>query len=162
MNNLKGVEEKEAKAWLAKAAEVARKSFCLNRKCGTVIVKDGELIGEGYNAPPLDDVSKRRCLVTYDFPQKPNFDRTCCVHAEWRAIIDALRRNPEKVKGSRLYFTGLDENDNLKKSGKPSCTVCSRMSLDVGIAEFVLWHEQGICVYPTDEYNELSYEYGRN
>jgi hypothetical protein len=33
------------------------------------------------------------------------------------------------------------------------------MALDAGIAEFVLWHEEGICVYPTAEYNKLSHEY---
>jgi hypothetical protein len=31
--------------------------------------------------------------------------------------------------------------------------------LDVGISEFVLWHEQGITIYDTDEYNNLSFWY---
>ena len=156
---INSAEEKEVIKWMDKADRVARKSLCLKSRCGTVIVKNGEVIGEGYNAPPLDNPKYRTCLNKYQLPQKFKFDRTCCVHAEQRAIMDALRKNPEKLKGSRLYFIRLDKNGNKKKAGKPYCTVCSRMALDVGIAEFVLWHKEGICVYPTDEYNKLSYQY---
>jgi len=143
---------------MEKAGEVAKRALCLKAKCGTVIVKDGEIIGEGYNAPPLDKEENRMCSKEFG-PGKPKFDKTCCMHAEWRAIMDALKRNSEKLKESKLYFTRVDENGQIKKSGKPYCTVCSRMALDAGIEKFVLWHEEGICEYSTDEYNQLSYEY---
>jgi len=143
---------------MKEAAKIAEKARCLRAKCGTVIVKDGEIIGKGYNAPPLDKEENRMCDKEFG-PGKPKYDKTCCMHAEWRAIIDALRKNPEKLKGSRLYFTRVAENGEIKKSGKPLCTVCSRMALDTGIDKFVLWHEDGIREYPTDEYDRLSYEY---
>ena len=76
-----------------------------------------------------------------------------------RAIIDTLKKNSDKIVGSRLYFVRLDINNKPKKSKKPYCTICSKMALDVGIKEFVLWHERGICVYNTEEYNELSSQY---
>ncbi|MDD5098456.1 MAG: deaminase [Candidatus Pacebacteria bacterium] len=152
-------EEKEAIEWMDKTIEIAKKALCSNAKCGAIIVKNGEVIGEGYNAPPLDGESNRKCSNEYNLPQKFKYDRTCCVHAEQRAIMDALRKNPDKISGSRLYFLRVDDNGNIKKSGKPYCTVCSRLALDAGIKEFVLWHEQGICVYSTDEYNDLSYQY---
>ena len=153
------IEEKEAMNWIDKAVEIAKKSLCLRSKCGAVIVKEGKIIGEGYNAPPLDNPVFRTCLDEYQLPQKFKYDRTCCVHAEQRAIMDALRKNPEKLKGSRLYFIRLDKKNNKKMAGKPYCTVCSRMALDVGISEFVLWHKEGICVYTTAGYNKLSYQY---
>ena len=81
------------------------------------------------------------------------------MHAEWRAIMDALKTNPQAIKGSKLYFTRVGDNGQIKKSGKPYCTVCSRMALDAGIDRFILWHEGGICSYSADEYNELSYSY---
>lgn len=158
MDYLKGKQEKEAIGWMKKAAEVAEMASCFKAKCGTVIVKKGKLIGKGYNAPPLDEEKNRVCNEEFGVG-KPKSDRTCCMHAEWRAIMDALKRNPEKLKGSKLYFTRIDENGEIKKSGKPYCTVCSRMALDVGIAYFILWHEEGILEYPTDEYNKLSYKY---
>lgn len=73
--------------------------------------------------------------------------------------MDALRNNSEKIQGSQLYFTRVDDEGNIKKSGDPFCTVCSRFALDAGIAEFMLWNDTGICSYPTDEYNKLSYAY---
>jgi deoxycytidylate deaminase len=158
MEFLKEQREKEAIEYMNKAAQVAARALCLNAKCGTVIVKDGEIIGEGYNAPPLDKEENRTCNKEL-CPGKPKFDKTCCMHAEWRAITDALKRSPEKLDGSILYFMRVDENGKLQKSGKPYCTVCSRMALDAGIDRFVLWHNEGICEYPTNEYNRLSYEY---
>lgn len=158
MEYLKGQQENEAMLWMNKAVEVAKKALCLRVKCGTIIVKDGEIIGEGYNAPPLDLEENQTCNEEFG-PGKLKYDRTCCMHAEWRAIMDALRRNPEKIKGSNLYFIRIDESGEIKKSGKPYCTVCSRMALDVGIEKFLLWHEEGISEYSTDKYNRLSYEY---
>lgn len=156
---LKNNEEKEAIGWMEKAGEVAGRALCLRAKCGTVIVKAGEVIGSGYNAPPLDDEANRTCLDEYQFSKKPKSDRTCCIHAEWRAIMDALKNNPDKIEGSKLYFTRVDESGKLLRSGQPYCTVCSRLALDSGISFFVLWHEEGIREYPAGEYNTLSYEF---
>lgn len=143
---------------MEKAAAVAARSLCHKAKCGSVIVKDWEVIGKGYNAPPLDKEENRTCDTEFA-SGKPKYDQTCCMHAEWRAIFDALKSNSEKLFGSTLYFCRLDEHGSIKKVGKPYCTVCSRLALDAGIATFVLWHDDGICEYPTDEYNRLSYEY---
>ena len=73
--------------------------------------------------------------------------------------MDALRRNPDKLPGSALYFIRLDEEGKPKFSGQPYCTICSKLALDQGLAEFILWHESGITAYPTDEYNDLSYDF---
>jgi deoxycytidylate deaminase len=150
MEYLTGQQEKEAIGWMRSAAHVAEKALCLETKCGTVIVCDSEIIGEGYNAPPLDKKEGRIC------GNEPG--PSSCVHAEWRAIMSALKSNPEKIQGSKLYFVRVDENGNIKKSGKPYCTVCSRLALDASIATFALWHEEGIIEYPNDEYNKLSYQ----
>ena len=151
-------KEKEAIRWMSEAAQVAKKALCYKAKCGTVIINEGEIIGKGYNAPPLDREENRTCDTKFG-PGKPKYDQTCCMHAEWRAIMDTLKHNPQKLRGSKLYFTRVDENDEIKKSGRPYCTVCSRMALDAGIDTFVLWHADGIYEYPTDEYNQLSYSY---
>lgn len=152
-------EVKEADKFIDEAVKVAEKSLCMRSKCGSVIVKNKKIIGKGYNAPPLDDIKNRKCLNTYKLPQKFKYDRTCCVHAEQRAIMDALVKNPKKLKGSRLYFIRLDEKGNMEMAGEPYCTVCSRMALDCGISEFVLLRKEGITVYNTKEYNNRSYDF---
>lgn len=141
------------------AAEEASKATCNKAHCGTVIVKDGEIIGRGYNSPPLEDESQRTCGEVWDFTKKPRYDLTCCMHAEWRAILDACKRNPDKISGSRLYFIRLAENGSREEAGKPFCTVCSRLALDSGVAEFVLWNKGQAEVHKTTGYNKESYEY---
>lgn len=150
----------EHEEWFKKAGRVATKALCLRAKCGAVIVSDGVVIGFGYNAPPVDDISSRKCLdENYDRTRKPKYDLTCCVHAEWRAMIDALKNNEEKLWGAILYYVRLDDNSNIHRSGLPFCTVCSRLALDVGIAKFGLWHENEMMLYDTHDYNERSYAY---
>lgn len=150
----------EHEEWFKEAGSVAQNALCLRAKCGAVIVVDGLVIGSGHNAPPGDDISSRKCRdENYDRTKKPKYDLTCCMHAEWRAIIDALKKNKEKLRGATLYYVRLDDKGHLRRSGTPFCTVCSRIALDVGIAKFGLWHESGITLYDTHDYNERSYAY---
>ena len=144
MNLLSGTEKESALEFLIKTAEVARSSTCDRAHCGSTIVKNNEIIGRGFNSPPGNDENSRRCSCEKTSYNQKITDKTCCVHAEQRAIIDALKNNSDKLIDSRLYFIRLDEEDNPTYSGKPYCTICSKMALDVGIKEFVLFHKEGI------------------
>lgn len=146
--------------YFEEAGKEARRSLCLRDKCGAIIVLDGNIVGRGYNAPPNDDISQRMCKEELVVSFKPKSDRTCCVHAEWRAIIDAIR-NKKDISGSTLYFIRVDNSGNLLRSGEPYCTVCSRLVLDTGIKYFALWHDNGVKLYDTKEYNKLSYDFHR-
>lgn len=159
MKLLKGNEEKEALKFIDEAAKIALNSSCERSKCGSVIVKEGEIIGKGYNSPAGNFESQRRCSCDKNKYHKKVTDKTCCVHAEQRAIMDVLKFNGNKIENSRLYFIRLDENNKKSEAGKPYCTICSKMALDAGVKEFVLLHKEGITVYDTEEYNALSYEY---
>jgi deoxycytidylate deaminase len=148
--------------WFEQAVLVARGGLCLRAQCGSVIVRNGEVVGRGHNGPPRDDVSHRRCAdAAYDRMKKPKYDLTCCVHAEWRAIMDALVHEKGELEGSALYYVRLDETGKRKPSRNPFCTVCSRLALDTGISVFALWHEEGITLYDTVMYNERSYAFHR-
>ncbi|MCB9362875.1 hypothetical protein H6504_05550 [Candidatus Woesearchaeota archaeon] len=160
MRYLSGEEEQKALVHIAQASKVAQDASCERSKCGSLIVSSGETIGFGYNSPPYDEEGQRRCAHAKDSYHKKVTDKTCCIHAEQRAIMDALRRNPDKVPGSRLYFIRLDNEGKSSRAGQPYCTICSKMALDAGISEFVLWHEEGVCVYDTKEYNTLSFTFG--
>jgi deoxycytidylate deaminase len=159
MRYLSGEEEQEAKKYLEYTTELAKSATCERSKCGSIIVANNVIIGEGINSPAHNQENQRRCTYDKDSYHHKVTDKTCCIHAEQRAIMDALAHHSDKIIGSRLYFMRLDEEDNLTRAGNPYCTICSKMSLDAGIQEFVLWHEDGICVYDTDEYNLLSYQY---
>ncbi len=157
---LTGPAEAHAIGFLLRAAEAAKRATCLRAKCGTVIAQGDQVIGEGWNSPPGDLASQRRCQLKKSEYDLKVTDKTCCVHAEERAIMDALRRYPDRIPGSTLYFIRLDERGEPARAGKPYCTICSKMALDAGIALFVLWHADGVCAYPAAEYNALSYRHG--
>ena len=159
MRILSGEEEQKALYFITKAAEFATSSTCARSQCGSIIIKENSIIGKGYNSPPLDKENQKRCSNSKDSYHKKVTDKTCCIHAEQRAIMDALQQHPDKIVGSRLYFIRLDEQGVKKKSGDPYCTICSKFSLDAGVSEFVLWREEGICVYDTIEYNDLSFQF---
>ena len=150
------VDSAEARTALALAVTEARRSLCLRSRCGAVIISStGALIGRGYNSPPLD------CPIALcrkdSLPASFRSDRTCCLHAEQRAVFDALARHSGELAGSTLYFIRLDAAGNPEPAGDPYCTICSKTALDVGIGTFVLWHERGPVAYGTQEYNELSF-----
>lgn len=154
--------ENTAQRWMLQAAEIAREALCHRAKCGSLIVNNGQVIGKGFNGPPLNDEKFRRCDKQKPTTGKPGYDMTCCEHAERRAIEDARENNAEKLDGSTLYFIRVDNEGNPKRSGQPYCNGCARAALDAGISEFALWHEDkdgGIQIYPTDQYYELSWKY---
>lgn len=137
------------------AVREAEKSSCARRRCGSVIADvGGEIVGRGHNSPPGGGPA--RCHVEKSSYHEKVTDKTCCVHAEQRAVADALSRNPEKMKGSMLFFASVDERGDPVPAGRPYCTICSKTALDVGIKEFVLFEERGLVSYETDEYDELS------
>jgi deoxycytidylate deaminase len=122
------------------------------------VARDGEIIGKGYNAPPLGDESQRMCEVELDKAVKQSNDKTCCVHAEWNAIIDALKHHSHKITGSTLYFMRVNEQGEFTEAGEPYCTVCSRLALESGVVVFGLWNN-GPEMIDTATYNRRSYAY---
>lgn len=152
------VENDNLKFITSYLVEIAKKATCKRSKCGSVIVTQfGTIIGEGYNSMPCNEVQE--CFKENLAPSFKS-DRTCCVHAEQRAIMNALGNNYRKLKeNTTLFFIRLDENNNPKHSGEPYCSICSKMALDVGIKNFVLWHVQGWTSYTTEEYNKLTFQY---
>lgn len=157
---LEGQERGAAKKWLDVAVHLAQTATCLRAKGGSVIVSaKGECIGRGVNTPPNGQETQRRCTKEKVSYHPKVTDKTCCVHAEQRAIMDVLRTFPHDIVGARLYYVRLAKDGSIAYAGQPYCTVCSKMALDGGIGEFVLWHETGITVYSTEEYNERSFAY---
>jgi deoxycytidylate deaminase len=145
--------------FIEKAVQLAKESTCSRAQCGTVIVKNDEIIGQGYNSPAANKESQRRCTCEKNQLHPKVTDKTCCIHAEQRAIIDALKNNQSKIENATLIFVRIDKQGNIEPAGKPYCTICSKLALDTGIKEFILLHKEGPVSYNTEEYNSLSYQY---
>lgn len=162
MKYLYGIDEIRAMQYIDLASGIATQSTCLRKKCGSLVVKDGLIVGAGFNSPPGEIESQRRChLNKWDYDKKVT-DKTCCVHAEQRAIINTLQKNSCKMVDSIIYVAKIDEREIIMPSGEPYCTICSKMVLDVGISRFVLLCNEGIREYNTEEYNDISFLFGKN
>ena len=91
------------------AAEVARRSTCLRRQYGAVIVKNDEIVATGYNGAPRGD--ENCCDVgvcwreAHGIPHGEQYEKCVAVHAECNALVKA-----------------------------EPCVMCSRMIKNAGIA----------------------------
>lgn len=156
--------------WFRRACDAAQCSLCLRTHCGAVLVGpalfeaqagtrtlfEGKLLGIGANGPPRGDPAYRRCGETTPSKAHPKAGRTCCVHAEVRALFSAPR---ERIAGATLYFARVDAEGCLLPSGRPWCTECSKLALDLGVSRWVLWHADGPAEYDADHYDWLSNRY---
>ena len=109
MQRITGSQLAKALPYFIAVAEQAKNSTCYNGKCGTVIVNGGKIIGQGFNGPALNDEANRTCRNDFDLSKKPKYDKTCCIHAEWWAILDACKHNADQISGATLYFMRVDE-----------------------------------------------------
>jgi len=158
---LTGAAAAEADQFLDLAAEQARGATCLRSSCGAVVVLDGRVLGVGNNSLPGGCAPSACLKETGALGAGFKSDRTCCTHAEVRAIANALKSGCD-VRGATVYFTRVAAGTGERVvSGRPYCTICSKFALEVGLAFFVLAHDFGIVAYPAGAYNDLSFTYGR-
>lgn len=162
MRKLNGLELTLAQKYLDDAQKLAKRATCRQRKCGAVVVRNGDIIGVGYNSPPGNLESQRRCHIQKSDLHEKITDNTCCVHAERRAISKAVKKSRGTLSGATIYFTSVDDKGIRLPSGDIYCTDCSKNSLDEGIFEWVLERKDGVYAYGAEEFNNLSYDYGKN
>lgn len=132
------------------AKAVGRRSTCLRRQYGAIIVKDKIIISTGYNGAPrgeancidLKTCEREKCNV----PKGERYELCVAVHAEQNAIINA---DPEKMKGATIYIVGYNA-DGLLASGEP-CLLCRRMICNAMLAKVVYLASNGEVVECTPQ-----------
>lgn len=119
--------------YLKIASEVAKRSTCLRRQYGAVIVKNDEIIATGYNGAPRGD--ENCCDVgscwrdRNNIPHGEQYEKCVAVHAEANAIISASRN---EMLGSTLYLYGFEGFDKPIDNPEP-CIMCNRLIKNAGI-----------------------------
>lgn len=118
------------------AASVAKRSTCLRRRYGAVIVNNDEIIATGYNGSPRGE---KNCCDTgecwreaHHIPHGEQYEKCVSVHAEMNAIISAARKD---MVGSTLYLMGFDDNNPIFHA--VPCTICRRLIKNAGIKRVV-------------------------
>lgn len=123
--------------YLGIAQAVAKRSTCLRRQYGAVIVKNDEIIATGYNGAPRGFVNccdTGECMRTGHKHNDGDYSSCKSVHAEMNAIISAARRD---MIGATLYLAGFQDEKPIDSA---PCPVCERMIQNAGIIRVRGWH----------------------
>ena len=127
-------------------AELARKrSTCLRRGVGAVIVKDNRVIATGYNGVPrgIRHCEETGCLrQQLNVPSGKMHELCRGLHAEQNAIIQAACMG-SSLEGGTLYCT------------TQPCVICTKMIINAGIKRVVIKE-----AYPDELAQEMAAEAG--
>lgn len=113
--------------YLDVAETVLKRSTCLRRNYGAILVKNDEIIATGYNGSPRGSINcsdKGVCRRNeLKIASGERYELCEAVHAEQNVIISASRKD---MIGSTLYLVGKEhETDIYVKDTKP-CLLCGR------------------------------------
>ncbi len=106
---------------------VAKRSTCVRRQVGAVLVRDKKILATGYNGAPsgLDHCLDIGCLrEKMSVPSGERHELCRGLHAEQNAIIQAAYHGVE-IRGATLYCTNHP------------CIICSKMIINAGIQRIV-------------------------
>jgi len=106
---------------------VARRSTCLRRQVGAVVVKAKNILATGYNGTPsgITHCSEVGCLrQRLAVPSGERHELCRGLHAEQNAIIQAAKHGVNIAEGT-LYST------------HSPCIICSKMIINAGIRRIV-------------------------
>ena len=138
MNNRKSKIE----YYLDIASTVSKRSTCLRRNYGAVIVKDDHIVSTGYNGAPrgcvncsdINDCPRNRMNI----PRFEGYSMCRAVHSEMNAVINA---SPEEMKGATLYLVGHENDGSFTNAD--CCSLCKRVIINSGIEHVVLRQSNG-------------------
>lgn len=125
------------------AEQVAKRSTCIRRNYGAVIVNNDQIVSTGYNGAARGETN---CCDTgecerekQNVPKGERYELCVAIHAEDNAIMNAGR---ERTKGAILYIAGIDVKTGERANPCP-CLMCRRKILNAGIDKVVGLFEDG-------------------
>ncbi len=121
------------------AETVAKRSTCLRKQYGAIIVKDDCIVATGYNGAPR---GRKNCSDLMfcmrdklNIPRGERYEMCRSIHAEANAIISASR---EEMIGSTLYITSIDPKNGELIPNTSCCAMCKRQVINSGIEKVVV------------------------
>lgn len=117
------------------AAEVAKRSTCLRRQYGAVIVRNDVIVSTGYNgaARGEENCCDHGSCAREDMgvPHGQRYELCKAIHAETNAILSANRID---MIGATLYLAGWQDGKLI--TAEP-CLMCSRLIKNARIAKVI-------------------------
>ena len=116
--------------YISIALAVSRKSTCLKKQYGAVIVKDDEVVATGYNDTCRKEPHCKTCTKVPGNGDTEEYLACPAVHAEMNAIISASRK---EMLGADLYLAGYDTVTGKENFDARPCEICLRLIKNAGI-----------------------------
>lgn len=110
---------------------VAKRSTCLRRAVGALIIKDKRILATGYNGAPsgIRHCGEIGCLrETMNIESGQRHELCRGIHAEQNAIIQAAYHGVQ-IRDASLYCTNLP------------CSICTKMIINAGIGK--IYYREG-------------------
>ncbi|MDR2088987.1 MAG: cytidine/deoxycytidylate deaminase family protein [Clostridiales Family XIII bacterium] len=111
------------------AAVTAKRSTCLRRRVGAVIVQDRHIMATGYNGAPkgiAHCAERGGCLrERMNIPSGERHELCFGLHAEQNAIVQAASLG-QSVDGATMYIT------------HQPCVICAKMIINAGIKKIIV------------------------
>jgi len=130
-NNAKQPELDDRPSWdeyfMELTSVVAKRSTCLRRNVGAILVKERRVLATGYNGAPsgLGHCAEVGCIrERHEVPSGERHELCRGLHAEQNAIIQAALHGTS-IDGAILYCT------------HQPCVLCAKMIINAGVKRIV-------------------------
>lgn len=117
------------------AKAVAKRSPCLRKHYGSIIVKNDQVLTTSYNGPVRGESHCEQCTKVSSDKDIAEYTTCPACHAEMNCIINVSRND---MLGADLYLAGYDV-----KTGEPieceawPCEICLRLIKNAGINRII-------------------------
>jgi len=130
MKRKKSIERRPSwdEYFLQLARLVSKRSTCLRRQVGAVLVKDKKILATGYNGVPsgIRHCSDIGCLRDkLKIPSGQRHELCRGLHAEQNVLLQAALHGVS-TKGSAVYITNQP------------CMICAKMLINAGIRQLII------------------------
>ena len=106
------------------AVNLARRSHCIVRHVGAVLVKDTRIISIGYNGPPSGTHNCDQEWPEVGCPKDSKGGCSLAIHAEQNALLYAVK-NKTDVEGATMFVT------------LSPCLACARIIYTMGVEKVI-------------------------
>jgi len=128
------ITENQRPSWheyfMEMAFHVAKRSTCLRRKVGAIIVKNKRILTTGYNGPPvnLPHCNEIGCIrEKLNIPSGQKHELCRGIHAEQNSIIQAA-------------IHGISINNSIIYCTHHPCSICTKMLINSNISKIYYKH----------------------
>ena len=120
--------------YLELAKVTSKRSPCLRKQYGAVLVKNDQVLATGYNGPVRGEPNCTKCTKVSCDKDMLEYSSCPACHAEMNCIISVSR---DEMLGATLYLAGYITSTGEENLNVEPCEICLRLIKNAGIDRVV-------------------------